>query len=479
MATKWISRRAFLKGAVLGGAGLILTACPAPATVAPVVQPTAVPPTMAPEATAVPPAEAPAPTAAPAAEGKTMVFWPEWGGKDADILKAQVDKWSEKTGIANEFLPIRDHTRMIASMSAGNPPDLLMTWDANAVGQWGFEGVLKDLQPYIDATGFDMKALFPIGIASGNLMGIKQIGLPLTNYICTVLYYNKDAFTAGGQDPEKPPETWEELWDLSEKLTVVEGGQIKKMGYGPLTGQVGHPTVYAYAFGGSIWSDDRRKVTPDDEANIEGLKFVRQYYEKYTTAEMQRWATSLGTEADAPTYPIYTGTMGMMVDGEWLPAYVDKITDIKINIGGAYLPHPAAKPEVKGTMGANTNPMVIPTQAKNPDAGFDFIKFISEPANSAEMCLIVGNASPVVEGLKLQIAQTPQPLYKWVLEVAWAEGQVKPLTINSPVGSMYNDAYDRYKLEVIEDGRDAVEAMTALKEEIQPELDAALAKMGI
>jgi multiple sugar transport system substrate-binding protein len=311
------------------------------------------------------------------------------------------------------------------------------------------------------------------------LMGIKQIGLPLTNYITTVLYWNKDAFTAGGQDPEKPPETWEELWDLSQKLTVVENGQITKMGYGPLTGQVGHPTVYAYAFGGSIWSDDRRQVTPDDPANIDGLKFVRQYYEKYTTPEMQRWSTSLGTEADAPTYPIYTGTMGMMVDGEWLPSYVDKITDIKINIGGAYLPYPAAKPEVKGTMGANTNPMVIPTQAKNPDAGFDFIKFISEPANSSEMCLIVGNASPVVEGLKLQIAQTPQPLYKWVLEVAWAQGQVKPLTINSPVGSMYNDAYNRYKLEVIEDGRDAVEAMAALKDEIQPELDAALQKLGI
>jgi multiple sugar transport system substrate-binding protein len=451
-------------------------AAPAP-TEAP--KPTEAP--AAPEATAVPaPTEVP-PTAAPApaAAGKTMVFWPEWGGKDADALKVQVDKWAANTGTTVDYLPIRDHTRMIASMSAGNPPDLLMTWDANAVGQWGFEGVLKDIQPYIDQAGMDLKMYFPIGIASGNLMGTRQIGLPLTNYITTILYWNKDTFSAGGADPEKPPETWEELEDLAYKLTVVEGGQIKKMGYSPLNGQVGHPTVYAYAYGGSIWSDDRRTVTPDDPANIEGLKFCRRFYEKYTTEEMQRWDSSVGTEADSPTYPIYTGELAMQVLGEWMPTYFDQMKDLNLNISGAYLPYPAAKPEVKGTMGANTNPLVIPTDAKNPDGGFDFIKFISQPENSAEMCLIVGNASPVVEGLKLQIAKTPQPLYKQILEEIWAQGQIKPLTINSPIGSLYNDTYARYRDEVVQDGADPEERMVACKEEIQPELDAALQKLGI
>ncbi len=186
-------------------------------------------------------------------------------------------------------------------------------------------------------------------------------------------------------------------------------------------------------------------MTPDDPANIEGLKFCRSFYEKYTTEEMQRWSSSLGTEADSPTYPIYTGDLGMQVDGEWMPSYFSRIEGEDIQMDGAYLPHPAAKPEVAGTMGANTNPLVIPTDAKNPDAGFDFIKFISQPENSAEMCLIVGNASPVVEGLKLQIAETPEPLYKQILEDIWAQGQIKPLTINSPVGSLYNDAYNRYE----------------------------------
>jgi multiple sugar transport system substrate-binding protein len=425
-----------------------------------------------------PATEAPA-EAAPAEAGKTMVFWPEWGGKDADALKVQVDKWAAETGTTVEYLPIRDHARIIASMSAGNPPDLLMTWDANAVGSWGFEGVLKDIQPYIDQAGMDLAMYFPIGVASGNLMGTKQIGLPLTNYITTVLYWNQKVFEDAGLDPSKAPETWEEMWETSEKLTIVENGQIQKLGFAPLQDQGGHPTVYAYAFGGSIWSDDNRQVTPDDPANIEGLKFCRQYYEKYTTEEMQRWTSSLVSFDDSPTSAIYTGEVGMSVNGEWMPSYFSRIEGEDIQMDGAYLPHPAAKPEVAGTMGANTNPLVIPTDAKNPDAGFDFIKFISQPENSAEMCVIVGNASPVVEGLKLQIAGTPEPLYKQILEDIWAQGKIMPLTINSPVGSLYNDTYTRYRDEVVQDGADAEERMVACKEEIQPELDAALEKLGI
>jgi ABC-type glycerol-3-phosphate transport system substrate-binding protein len=116
---------------------------------------------------------------------------------------------------------------MIASMSAGDPPDLLMTWDANAVGSWGFEGVLKDLGPYIDQAGMDLAMYFPIGVASGNLMGTKQIGLPLTNYITTILYWNQKVFEDAGLDPGKAPETWEEMWETSEKLTIARTGRSR------------------------------------------------------------------------------------------------------------------------------------------------------------------------------------------------------------------------------------------------------------
>ena len=53
------------------------------------------------------------------------------------------------------------------------------------------------------------------------------------------------------------------------------------------------------------------------------------------------------------------------------------------------------------------------------------------------------------------------------------------MTVNSPIGNQYNDAYNRARDEVVQDGKDAAEAMKAVKDEIQPQLDEALAKLGL
>lgn len=468
MKRKKLSRRDFLRLSALTAAGAALAGCAGVGTAVPVEE-------------AEKPAEAPAKAEAPAPEeAQEMVFWPEWGGKDADALQAQTDKFTRETGIAVEFLPIRDHARMIASMGAGNPPDLLMTWDAGAVGTWGFNEAIIDLTPYIEASGFDLDKLHPLGVASGNMMGIKQIGLPLTNYLNTVLYWNKDAFTEAGLDPETSPETWEEARAMADKITVVdENGQIVKWGFQVNQGQMGHHTVKAYAFGGDIYDEDRREVTPESEGMLQMLEWMRSFYEDYGLDEVRRWADSISGDADSPTNPLYTGDAGMLLTGEWMPSFIDRIEGVEINVGAAYMPYPEAKPELKGTMAANSNPLIIPSGAKNPDNAWKFIEFISQPENSAEMCLIVGNASPVKEGVKLQAAQTENPLYRWMLEEVWVNANIRPLTINTPIGSLYSDVLSREIELVLALEKEPLEAMMAVKEEIQPQLDAALEEMGL
>jgi ABC-type glycerol-3-phosphate transport system substrate-binding protein len=408
-----------------------------------------------------------------------MVFWPEWAGKDADALQAGVKIFTDQTGIAVDFLPIRDHARMIAAISAGTPPDLLMTWDAGAVGSWGFAGALRDLTPMIQAAKFDMTTLHPLGISSGNLMGVKQIGLPLSNYITTVFWWNKANFKAAGLDPEKPPTTWEEVWEFNDKLTVLNGTQITKLGYLVLTGQDSEPTVMPYAYGGSIWSDDYKKITPDSDASIASLTWMRQFYAKYTTDEVRRWTSSNSADETSPTHPIFNGSGAMYVNGEWVPSFVDALPDLHINLGGSYLPHPAAHPEVKNIMVANTNPLVIPTAATNPDAAFKLTLHLLKPDISSDILVKVGNASPTKEGLKLQATKTTNVLYKWILEDPWINGDIKPMTINSPIGSEYHDAYVASRAQVVEDGNDPAQVMAKLKADMQPKLDDALKKLNL
>ena len=169
----------------------------------------------------------------------------------------------------------------------------------------------------------------------------------------------------------------------------------------------------------------------------------------------------------------------MYINGEWVPSFVDQLKDMKIDLGGAYMPHPAAKPEVKNVMGANTNPLVIPTAAANPDAAFKLTLHLLKPDISSDIMVKVGNASPTKEGVKLQAAKTTNTLYKWILEDPWVNGDIKPMTINSPVGSEYADAYRAARDKVVQDGDDPVQTMAAVKTAIQPKLDDALKKLNL
>ena len=57
--------------------------------------------------------------------------------------------------------------------------------------------------------------------------------------------------------------------------------------------------------------------------------------------------------------------------------------------------------------------------------------------------------------------------------------RIKPLTINSPAGSLYMDVMSRERDLVLQEGKDPLEAMRTVKEEVQPELDAALSELGL
>ncbi len=476
MEKKHLTRRDFLRASVLTAAGLVAAACAPAPTAPPAAAPTATPQPAAAPATPMPePTATPAPAAA--AGGGKMVFWPEWGGKDADALQAQVNKYTTETGVTVEFLPIRDHARMIASMGAGNPPDLLMTWDSGAVGSWGFNKALIDLTPYIEQSKFDMNSLHPLGVAAGKLFG-KQIGMPLSNYFNTVLYWNKKVFKDAGLDPEKPPETWEDVRAMADKITVVDNGQIKKWGFMVNYGQ--YDAVIDYGFGGKPYSDDGRQVTPDDPGRIAALEWSAAYYKDYGVDAVRLWISSIAGGEDSPANPFYTGDGGMMINGEWIPSYVDSLGLKDFEYGATYMPYPKSRPELKGSMVANSNPLVIPTGAKNPDAAWKFIEFISRPQNSAEMCVIVGNASPVNEGITLQAQNTKNAMYKSILEEMWTKAKpVHSMTIASPVGAQYGDVMLRERDLVYSLEKTPQEAMKAVKEEVQPELDKALKELGL
>lgn len=113
-------------------------------------------------------------------------------------------------------------------VAAGNIPDLIRN-DPPVMKANYFDLQLHyDLRDLIKANNYSLDRFNPsfmneILDIGGNTGAI--YGLPLSPYLPTVLYYNKDLFEKFGVPYPKDGMSWDELYELARKMTRVDGGQ--------------------------------------------------------------------------------------------------------------------------------------------------------------------------------------------------------------------------------------------------------------
>ena len=118
-----------------------------------------------------------------------------------------------------------------AASKAGKPPSVVIM-SANFLTDLAIE---KEIQPLDDLIAADkmtnasfMGQFFP-ALLGNAVIDTHVYGAPFQNST-PLLYYNADHFKAAGLDPDKPPQTWQELLDAAKKLTVREGDRVTRWG---------------------------------------------------------------------------------------------------------------------------------------------------------------------------------------------------------------------------------------------------------
>ena len=211
-----LSRRSLLKALPL--AVVTLAACAAP------------PPAAKP---AAPAAEAPKATEAPVAAAPVTLKWGMWG--DAEELKshqAVADAFMAKNPnikIEINTAPWNDYNTKLKTQIASGDALNDVFWYAFNVQALAEQGVIENLTPLAEKSGFDLKDYWPgtLDQASykGNVYGlIRDAG-------ASVLYYNKDIFAEAKVDLPTDKWTLDDLQAAAEKLTKVEGsGRVARYG---------------------------------------------------------------------------------------------------------------------------------------------------------------------------------------------------------------------------------------------------------
>ena len=228
---------------------------------------------------------APKPTATPAeAVGGTPIveeeavtlLWAFWGSpaeaethqKVADVFMADhpnikietmVEPWSDY------FTKVQT---LWASGDASVIPDVLFLWPTP---RYAAEGVLENLDPWIEKSGYDLKDYWPALLESAMYNG-SVYGFP-RDISVEALYYNKDIFDEAGLDYPDEGWTWDDLLAAAEKLTVVESsGRVARYALGMEGGKF---QLWVGQNGGSILDDMRNpsKCTLTEPAAVEAIKF--------------------------------------------------------------------------------------------------------------------------------------------------------------------------------------------------------------
>jgi multiple sugar transport system substrate-binding protein len=274
--------------------------------------------------------------------------------------------------ITETFKPWGDiWTANIAAVAAGSGmPDIIVE-NRQLLPQRAQDQIATNLQPYIDRDNFDTSAFWPFTWEE-TLYQDESYGVPFETDV-RVLFWNKNAFREAGLDPEDPPDTWEELEQYAEQLTIQnEDGSYEQIGFFPLWNA--GPDFWARTNGWQQVQDGRPVFT--DPAYIEALNWINSWIERYGGWEtLQNFRASYGSP---PNDIFMSGAVPMIVD---VAGYLSQLN--------FYRPSTESGPMEWGIsqIPYNTEPanwsggfaLSIPYGAENPDAAWEVIKCIAGP----------------------------------------------------------------------------------------------------
>lgn len=300
------------------------------------------------------------------AEDVTISVW----SLDRDIQPAPnliKDFNALNTGIKVEYRQIQFDdvvSEAMRAFSTGQAPDIIAV-DNPEHALFASRGAFLDLTDLIAKSEVvKVENYFPGPLASTMWDG-KNYGIPkATNTIA--LYYNKDMFRAKGLDPDKPPQTWDELVEAARKLTDPSAN------------------VYGLAFSAKANEEGTFQFLP--WAQMAGASYENINADGAVKA-LDTWKLIIDEKLASPdtltrgqwdsTGTFNSGNAAMAISGPW---ELDRmIAEAKFDWGVALLPVPQEGAERSSAMGDFNWAIFASTQ--HPQEAFKVLEYFVSQDN--------------------------------------------------------------------------------------------------
>lgn len=335
-------------------------------------------------------------------EDVTIQFWHVWGGARLEMIESMIaDFQAENPHITVEHT-LLDQADMVqkylTAIASGDPPDVIMVHGANFFQSFADQDALMALDEYITADGMDLEDIFYQADMETYIYNGKVYGLPLaTGAGMYIFHIDTDAFEAAGLEPTIP-ETWDELKEMAEKLTIKDGDTLTQIGFSPY-GFTNFPfKEWLFLNNGKLVSDDGKTVMFDSPEGLEVLTWMVDFYNELyggfdNVVELGSSTSSGYNERDS----WYNGVIAMHVDGVWHNAQLQASAPEK-NVMSGLMPYNGANSDathrniVEGGWA-----YCIPNGAPNADAAWTFLKYATAGEGNHSFFMAQGRPTPVRE----------------------------------------------------------------------------------
>ena len=316
------------------------------------------------------------------ADGRvTVTFWHSFTQATRPALNKLIERFHEEhpnIRLEAQYIPTGDALvqKLITSVQSGTAPDI--SWiHSHYMGDLVQADAVYQMSHFIEG---------PNGLADSIVADIYPSLIQYASWQGTMysmpmeatnlgIVYNKDHFRAAGLDPERPPQTWDELREYCRKLRYDRNGdgRNERIGFFVPAVPAGGPQgaymewqflPFMWQAGGDIINEDQTRVLYDTPGAVQALTFWKELYDM----QNQRTFTS-----EYELTLVASGQVSMMLDGPWnLPRY-DQLLNFDWGIG--MLP---AGPEKRATVVAGEF-LAIFKQSAHPDEAWQFVKWMIQP----------------------------------------------------------------------------------------------------
>lgn len=364
--------------------------------------------------------------------------------------------------------------KLVASIAAGNPPDIAMVND-HEVPQLAAVESLNALDTYFEENGISKEGFIPFTWDSVIHEEMPYAIPGGVGALC--LMYDKAVFREVGIDPDSLPDTpsWDQFVEWNKMLVKRDdNGGISRVGLVPDSGGFAQ---YAGVLGATYYNAEATQLTVNSPETVAALeKWAGLLPEGFSYDQV---STLMSTASSDPQGDLAGGVVGFQQDGYWVFSAFDTYWP-DLDYGIMKLPTPNGIQEEWSLYTGWAWHMAIPKGAEHPDEAWSFLKYgfwenAAMLADTLNWTCVLDEFDPFLErtGQLMGLENRMQP---YLHHFAEAQYDAEYFVPNTAIAAKLKDAMAQAVDQVLRGERGAQEALDEVVAQLQPELDRSVAE---